>query len=244
MQLYAIVRSEGKEYRVVPGQRVKIDRVQAEPGEAIEFDQVCRLVEGDRTVDGQPMVAGARVRAHVVKHGQDEGIIVFRMNRRRLYHNKYDRGWQFTVLDIDEIVFGDDVFDKRHLDRRKIKKAEAARTRAARRSGVPPRPEPQVPPALPAEKEIIAEAVPIPVAPSATKSPTAQTQAERPSYGKWLGIAGVLGLLAIVLLLWHRAQSPAAPSALNQDASSAPADVRLLKTRAAGHPGSPTQPPD
>lgn len=126
MHLYAIIKTGGREYRVAPGKTVKFERLEAEPGEIIEFGEVCTLVNGDQTVSGQPIVEGARVRAQVVRHGQEKGIIVFKMKRRRLYQKKHDRLRQFTILKIDEINLGDDVFGKHDTDPRKIKKAIAA----------------------------------------------------------------------------------------------------------------------
>ena len=149
MHIYAIIKTGGKEYRVTPGKMVQIERIEAEPGETVEFNEVCKLVSGDRVATGQPLVKGARVRAQVVKHGQEKGIIVFKMKRRRIYQNKFDRLPQFTTLKIDEIIFGDDVFGKHQADPRKIKKALAAQASEARKAAIPPTPEPkiEIPPA-------------------------------------------------------------------------------------------------
>jgi len=61
MQLYANIKIGSTEYRVSPGGSIKVDRLDAEPGAAIEFDSVIKLVNGEQVVDGQPVVKGAAV---------------------------------------------------------------------------------------------------------------------------------------------------------------------------------------
>jgi large subunit ribosomal protein L21 len=264
VQLYAILIAEDKEYRVSPGQKVKVDRLQAEPGDTIEFDRISRLVKGDRVVDGEPAVAGARVRARVVKHGQDKGVIVFKMNRRQLYHKRHERERQFTVLAIDEIVFGDDVFDKRDLDPRKIRKAEAAaraKEAKAQRSAqgkkrvaaenvksptanvtVPAAPEKPAP-VSPPRRQVAAEAV----RPSGAQATPHGNAAGKQQAGlrKWLGLAVVLALLLVLaIFFWSRIPTTIEVAGSKDGTALTSEQIRLLKTRAAQHLHSPAQPPD
>ena len=261
MQLYAILITEDKEYRVSPGQKVKVDRLKAEPGETVEFDRISRLVKGDQVVAGEPLVAGARVRARVVKHGQDKGIIVFKMNRRQLYRKRHEREWQFTVLAIDEIMFGDDIFDKRNLDPRKIRKAEAAAraqeakarraTKAGKHAATEKPKAPTANVAIPAAQEKPESPPPKPVvtpdapAPQGTRAAPAGSASRKHDTGlrKWWGLAAVLALLALAVLFWGRMPSTTGTASRGGKTALTPEQIRLLKTRAAQRLNSPAQPP-
>ena len=129
--LYAIIKNGKREYKAVPGKFVRYDRLDAEPGDSVEFDQISQVVNSDRVINGEPLVEGARVRAHVVKHEKEKGIIVFRLKRRMLFHRKSNHRLTFTRIKIDEIVVGDEVFNKSNSNPRKIRQASAAARRAA-----------------------------------------------------------------------------------------------------------------
>lgn len=244
MQLYAVIKSGDREYRVTPGKTVKVDQIDLEPGQVVEFDEVGKLVRGDQVALGQPLVPGARVRAEVVKHGQDKGVIVFRMNRRRLYQKKNDRLWRYTVLRINEIQFGDEVFDKRDLDTRKIRKARAAelaeRKKQARKAPPPPPHQPAPPREAPS---------PAVAPPSATISNTVetppQTTAPPPkaqgSSRRWWPLA--LLMLLVAVAVWRYALSPSTPKTVASPEPTA-AELALQQTLAVDQPTDPTQPPD
>ena len=236
MQLYAIIKIADTEYRVSPGRSIKVDRLEVEPGSAMEYDSVSKIVNGDRVAEGSPWVSGARVRAHVKKHGQENGVIVFKMGRRQLYKKKHDRQWQYTVLKIDQIDFEDNTFSKRDLDPRKIRKAQAAiKPRKPRaQKPAPPRPAPvpviETPPPPAAPEKIQVKAQPgIP----------REAIADRPNK-KWLWSAMLLVLLLLGFFAWQRMPAPDQVVV----ARPAPAEVHPLNTRKIDRLVDPTQPPD
>lgn len=240
MQLYAIIKIEDTEYRVSPGRSIKVDRLEAEPGSAMEYDSVIKIVNGDRVAEGSPWVSGARVRAHVKKHGQENGVIVFKMGRRQLYKKKHDRQWQYTVLKIDQIDFEDNTFSKRDVDPRKIRKSQAAIKPRKPRAQTPPTPQPAPEPAI--------ETPPPPVVPQpAQQSAQEKAQPEMPreavanrSNKKWLWPAMLLVLLLLGFFAWQRTPVPDQPVV----AKPAPAEVNPLNTRKIDRLVDPTQPPD
>lgn len=124
--LYAIVKSGKREYKVTPGKVIIYERLDAEPGDSIELDQVSQLVNGEDIINGEPIIEGARVHARVIKHESEMGIIVFRLKRRMLFHRKSKHRHSHTKLKIEEIIIDDVVFNKSDTDPRKIKKAQAA----------------------------------------------------------------------------------------------------------------------
>jgi len=236
MQLYAVIKSGDHEYRVTPGKVVNVDRLQAEPGQAIEIGEVSKLVRGDEVAIGSPMVPGARVRAEVVKHGQKNGVIVFRMKRRRLYKNKNDQVYQYTALRIHEIVYGDEVFGKRDADVRKQKRIAAVQKPKRKK---PPQTTPvaaRSAPVQPPKKPIVQPAAAKPVTRPAATKPVSQSPAPRESRNRLTMVAALVALLVVASFFLLRSPVPKplpeATPVLLQDAQ--PVD----------RPVDPTQPPD
>jgi large subunit ribosomal protein L21 len=104
--MYAIFRTAGKQFRAEPGLSVRIPSVQAEPGSKLTFDEVLLGSNGKVVKAGQPLVAGAKVTAEVVKHGKDKKIIVFKMKRRKGYARKQGHRQKFTEIKIDSVHLG------------------------------------------------------------------------------------------------------------------------------------------
>jgi len=236
MQLYAVIKSGDHEYRVTPGSVVNVDRLEAEPGQTIELHEVSKVVRGDEVATGSPLVPGARVRAEVVKHGQKNGVIVFRMKRRRLYKDKNDQVYQYTALRIHEIVYGDEVFNKRDADVRKQKRIAAAnkpkRTKPPQPAPVAARPASTEPPIKQVVQPPVAETVSRPAA----AKPVPPTPAPRESRNRLPMVAALLLLLAVASFFLFRSPSPApTPEAI---------PVPLQDAQPVDRPIDPTQPPD
>jgi len=81
---YAIVRSGGKQYRVSPGARVHVDKLENNPGDVIRFD-VLLLKDGDTIKTGQPTVAGAAVVGEVVRQFKTKKVLVFKKRSKKGY---------------------------------------------------------------------------------------------------------------------------------------------------------------
>jgi large subunit ribosomal protein L21 len=100
--MYAVIKTGGKQYRVTEGQRLRVEKLGGQPGEAVEFKEVL-LVGGDSLKIGQPLVAGATVRAEIVAHARDTKIIVFKFRRRKNYRRKTGHRQPYTELKITGI---------------------------------------------------------------------------------------------------------------------------------------------
>jgi large subunit ribosomal protein L21 len=101
---YAIIRTGGKQFRVSPGDVVRIPSLTGKnAGDLVEFTEV--LAEGDDNGVriGAPVLAGARVTATVVKNGRGPKIIVFKFKRRKQYKRKQGHRQGYTAIKIDEI---------------------------------------------------------------------------------------------------------------------------------------------
>ena len=100
--MYAVIKTGGKQYRVTEGQKLRVEKLPGNPGDALKFDEVL-LVGGDTPKIGQPLVKGASVAAEIV--GQDRGkkIVVFKFKRRKNYRRKNGHRQPYTELKITGI---------------------------------------------------------------------------------------------------------------------------------------------
>lgn len=106
IQIYAIVKTGGKQYKVFPGQVLEVEHLNAEENSPIELDRVLLLVDGTDVTVGKPNVAGAKVRATVLGEGKGKKIIVFKYKHKVRYRRKTGHRQPFTRLEINEIVAG------------------------------------------------------------------------------------------------------------------------------------------
>ena len=102
--MYAVVKTGGKQYKVAPGEKLKVEQLPADVGAEVILDQVLLVSEGEAVRLGQPTVAGATVKATVVAHGRGEKIRIFKMRRRKHYQKHQGHRQNFTELSIDAIV--------------------------------------------------------------------------------------------------------------------------------------------
>ena len=99
---YAIIRSGGKQFRVSPGETVRVPSLGEQAGASVEFDVL--VVGGDtETKVGSPIVDGARVAGTIVEHGRGDKIIVFKMKRRKQYKRTQGHRQNYTAVKIDTI---------------------------------------------------------------------------------------------------------------------------------------------
>jgi len=102
--MYAVVKTGGKQYRITPGEKLKVEQMTADVGAQIVLDQVLMVGEGENVRLGQPTVAGATVNATVVSHGRGEKVEIFKMRRRKHYQKHQGHRQNYTELKIDSIV--------------------------------------------------------------------------------------------------------------------------------------------
>jgi len=103
MKTFAVIKTGGKQYRVSPGQRIRIEKLDAAEGAAVRFDEVLLVADGDRTDIGMPTVKGASVEAKVLSQGRDRKKIVFKYHRKTRYRKKKGHRQPFTEVEIQEI---------------------------------------------------------------------------------------------------------------------------------------------
>jgi len=101
--VYAVFRTGGKQYRASAGERVRIEKLTADVGAAVEFDQVLIVGEGADIKVGAPLVAGGKVSAKVVSQGRDEKIMIIKFRRRKHYRRTQGHRQAFTEVEITSI---------------------------------------------------------------------------------------------------------------------------------------------
>ncbi|HXV23252.1 MAG TPA: 50S ribosomal protein L21 [Alphaproteobacteria bacterium] len=102
--MYAVIRTGGKQYRVAPDEVLKVERLEAETGGRIAFDQVLAVDAGSGLKVGTPIVSGAMVTATVLEQTHAPTVIVFKKKRRHNYRRKKGHRQDLTVIRIREIL--------------------------------------------------------------------------------------------------------------------------------------------
>ena len=102
--MYAVVKTGGKQYRISPGEKLKVEQLTADVGAEVVLDQVLMVGEGESVRVGQPTVAGATVKATVLSHGRGEKVGIFKMRRRKHYQKHQGHRQNYTELKIDSIT--------------------------------------------------------------------------------------------------------------------------------------------
>ncbi len=100
--MYAVIRTGGKQYKVEEGDKIKVEKIVAEKGDDVVFDDVLFLGGEDYKL-GDPNVEGAAVKGRVVRQMRDKKIIVFKMKRRKSYHKKQGHRQNLTEVEITKI---------------------------------------------------------------------------------------------------------------------------------------------
>lgn len=101
--MYAVIVTGGKQYRVAEGQLLKVEKLTADVGQAVNFDQILMVVNGQDIKIGAPVVKGGKVTAEVVEHGRGKKIRIVKHRRRKHSHKEMGHRQDFTKIQIKSI---------------------------------------------------------------------------------------------------------------------------------------------
>ena len=101
--MHAIIETGGKQYKVSEGDTLFIEKLPVEAGNAVTFDKVLAVIDGDKATFGTPLVNGAKVDATVVKNGKGKKIIVFKYKPKKGYRRKQGHRQPYTKVTIGKI---------------------------------------------------------------------------------------------------------------------------------------------
>ena len=101
--MHAIIETGGKQYKVTEGDTLFIEKLEAEAGQAITFDKVLAILDGDKATFGTPVVEGACVEAKIVKNGKGKKIRIFKYNPKKGYRKRQGHRQPYTKVEIGKI---------------------------------------------------------------------------------------------------------------------------------------------
>ena len=101
--MYAIIESCGKQYKVAEGDVVFFEKLDAEEGKKVTFDNVVLVSNDGKVQVGNPYVKNVKVEGKVVSHGKAKKIIVFKMKAKKNYRRKQGHRQPFTKVEITSI---------------------------------------------------------------------------------------------------------------------------------------------
>ena len=100
--MYAVIKTGGKQYKVVEGEFLKIEKLAGEVGESVQFSDIL-MIGGEKAIIGTPRVEGATVTAKIASQGKDKKVLVFKSKRRKGTRKLRGHRQSRTVLKIEKI---------------------------------------------------------------------------------------------------------------------------------------------
>ena len=102
--MYAVFKSGGKQYRVSKGEKLKLEKLKANVGKKVVFDQVLSVGEGKDINIGTPYLADAIVEAKVIDEGKDKKIEVVKFKRRKNYKRNFGHRQHYSLIEVTNIT--------------------------------------------------------------------------------------------------------------------------------------------
>lgn len=102
--MYAVFRSGGKQYRASKGEVLKLEKLDADEGANVKFDEVLLVGEGNNIKVGNPLVTGGSVSAKVLRQGKSNKVSVIKFKRRKNYLRQHSHRQYFTEVEITSIT--------------------------------------------------------------------------------------------------------------------------------------------
>jgi large subunit ribosomal protein L21 len=103
--MYAVVKTGGKQYKVAPGETIRVEKLDQEVGSKVEFDQILAVHDGQKMMVGQPFVSNVKVVGTLADNGRAKKIIVFKIKRKKQYRLTKGHRQSFSSVKVDAINF-------------------------------------------------------------------------------------------------------------------------------------------
>lgn len=101
--MYAVITTGGKQYKVAPGDRIRVSKLQGEVNSKINFSEVLMVSDGTNVTIGQPKVGGANVEATILNHGREKKVVTMKFKKRKDYFRKRGFRAHYTKVEIGQI---------------------------------------------------------------------------------------------------------------------------------------------
>jgi large subunit ribosomal protein L21 len=102
--MYAIIQNGGKQYKVVEGKKVKLEKLTVNTGDDVQIKEVLVFNDGSNTVIGSPYIEGASVNGKIVSHGKNKKVIIFKYKRRKDSKTKKGHRQPYTEVLVEKIT--------------------------------------------------------------------------------------------------------------------------------------------
>jgi large subunit ribosomal protein L21 len=103
---FAVIKTGGKQYKVAANDVVKIEKIEAQPGDVVTFDQVLMVGDGDNVTVGAPLVDGALVAGNFIATEKDRTVIILKKHRRQHFDRRNGHRQLYSTVRITEILTG------------------------------------------------------------------------------------------------------------------------------------------
>ena len=101
--MYAVIKTGGQQFRVAKGDKLSIQKLDAEAGKSITLDEVMMINDGKTAKVGTPLVNGAKVTAKVIEQTRGDKVVIFKKKRRQNYRRTKGHKQHLTVIEITDI---------------------------------------------------------------------------------------------------------------------------------------------
>jgi len=102
--MYAVIKTGGKQYRVIAGERLKVEKLEVEVGGTVTLDQILMVSDGEKTTIGSPIIKGATVKATVLSHGRGDKVMIFKFRRRKHYRKTQGHRQVLLKLKLNQLL--------------------------------------------------------------------------------------------------------------------------------------------
>ena len=104
--MYAVFVTGGRQFRAVPGEVIRVEKLEVDPGSTVTLDQVLMVGDGDKITIGAPLVKGASVAATVRGHGRHDKVTIVKFRRRKHHRKQMGHRQHYTEIEITGISAG------------------------------------------------------------------------------------------------------------------------------------------
>jgi large subunit ribosomal protein L21 len=101
--MYAVIKTGGKQYRVAEGEILQVEKLEAEEGASVDFNDVLMIADGDQITVGTPLIDGSKVTATVKSHGRGKKIEIVKFKRRKHHRKQMGHRQYYTEVEITGI---------------------------------------------------------------------------------------------------------------------------------------------
>ena len=102
--MYAVINTGGKQYKVAPGDILRVESLDAKKGDTIELKGVFMIADGEMVSVGKPSLSSAKVTAEVLGQGRGEKLLIFKHRRRKGFRKTNGHRQNYTAIKVKEII--------------------------------------------------------------------------------------------------------------------------------------------